>query len=713
MKKCTLRMFGKVMLTLILCCGISTLKAQDLAWAKFLDGPQGYELGSAVATDASGNTYIGGTFSGTTDFDPGTGVQNLTPAGWDMFLLKLDADGNFEWVKHFVGSDYSALCGLSKIVLDATGNIYLEGYFSTSGGTIDFDPGTGTLDMGTTGGGQNTDVFVLKLNASGTLSWAKQLGGSEEDQSSSMSLDNNGNLLITGNFKGTADFNPGTATNNFTALSPYGDVFICKLNNSGEYVWAKRLGGSDATRSQSIRTDLNGYVYTMGTFQGTVDFDPGAGTQNLSTELSPLGWSVTNIFISKLDSNGNYAWAKNLAAPYNINTQWAIPTAMSVDAFGNIYTTGAFTDSVDFDPGTGADYLVSASAGNADIFITKMDTAGNYIWTKGMGGFSHDVGWRIETDNQGNVYTLGDYKSPVDFDPSDTGVYELIPATAQGGMFLSKLDSTGSFKWARSIDGAGMLDGVDLCFNAFDNSIRIVSSFTGLVDFDPGPGTANLTGSSDVFIVKLNNCNTTTSVLNETACDIYTLNGITYTESGSYQQTHVTAGGCDSIITLNLEIQALPVAAITQTGGTLNATQSGLAYQWIDCGNGNSPINGATAQSFTPASNGSYAVIIIQNNCKDTSACFAVTGLKINNSHNENQLQAFPNPTGNNITLTVSKPLINASYKVVNILGQTIKEGKQLNGHKFIIELGSATPGVYMLEVNESNKTFHIKLIRE
>lgn len=713
MKKSTLRILRTTLLTLGLSCCMATLQAQDLAWAKFLDGPQGYDLGSTITTDASGNTYIGGTFSGTVDFDPGPGVQNMTPAGWDMFLVKLDVNGDFVWVKHFVGSDNSALCGVNKIIVDATGNIYMGGYFSTSGGTIDFDPGTGIFNLGTTGGGQNTDLFVVKLNASGALTWAKQLGGSDEEQVSFMSLDPNGGIVVTGYFKGTADFNPGTATNNLTASSPYGDVYTFKLNNAGDYAWAKSFGGSNPTRSQSVRTDSDGNVYTMGVFQGTVDFDPGTATQNLTTELSPLGWSVTNVFISKLDSDGNYVWAKNMAEPYNVNGQWVIPLAMSIDAFGHIYTTGAFTDSVDFDPGTGTDYLISASAGNTDAFITKMDTAGNYIWAKSMGGFSNDLGWRIETDNQGNVYTLGEYRSPVDFDPSDTGVYELIPATALGGMFISKLDSSGSFKWARSIDGAGSIEGVDLSFNDYDNSIHITSSFTGTVDFDPGPGSTNLTGSSDVFIVKLSNCNTSTSLLNVTACDEYNLNGINYTESGSYQQTYVSAAGCDSIVTLNLEIQAAPVAAITQTGSTLSATQSGLTYQWIDCGNGNSPISGATASSFNPGSNGSYAVIVTQNNCSDTSACFAVTGLKVSDRINGNHIQVYPNPANNQITLTTSKPLINAAYKVINILGQTIKEAQQLNGNKFTITLGSATPGMYMLEVQENNKTTRIKLIKE
>jgi hypothetical protein len=714
MKNCTPRHLRRLLLGLGLCCCITTASAQNFEWAKSIHG-QDYGLGSAITVDSSGNTYIGGTFTGNTaDFDPGPGAQNLTATGWDMFLLKLDAAGNFVWVKHFVGSDGLAFSGPNTIAVDNSGNIYIEGFFGTSGGTIDFDPGSGVFNMGTGTNGQNTDIFVTKLNASGTFVWAKQLGGDDQDQSSSMSLDQSGNILITGYFKGTADFNPGTGVNNLTAVNSSGDAFIAKLDPNGDYLWAKSMGTADGgTRTQSIQTDMQGNVYTMGTFQGTIDADPGAGVQNMVTEQSPSGWSVINAFISKLDANGNYVWAKNTGAPYNINSTWISPQSMSVDGFGNIYATGAFTDSIDFDPGPGTDYLVSASAGSADIYISKWDTTGNYQWTKGIGGSENELGWRIKTDKYGNSYTYGAYYGPTDFDPSDMGIYEIIPATAQGGIFVTKLDSTGSFKWARAVDGAGSLEGTGIAVSPSASSVHLTSSFSGTVDFDPGINTANLTGNSDIFVLKLGNCIPLSATINATACEHYSLNGTTYTASGSYHQSYVTANGCDSTITLELVIHAKPDAVITQAGNILSATASGASYQWIDCGNGNSIINGATAQSFTATSNGSYAVILTQNGCSDTSDCRAVTGLSIQEPGSINNISVYPNPANDHVTLTSSLYFHNAVLNITNIMGQYISGQKSIKGNTVYINMASLIPGIYILEVTEAGKTYRAKVVKE
>jgi hypothetical protein len=153
--------------------------------------------------------------------------------------------------------------------------------------------------------------------------------------------DSSGNVYTTGFFSGTVDFDPGAGTANLTSAGS-DDSFISKLDSGGNYVWAKQLGGISAELAIGISVDSSGNVYTTGTFQGTADFDPGAGTANLTSA------GGDDSFISKLDSSGNYVWAKQLGS-----TGADVAYGVSVDSSGNVYTTGFFSGTVDFDPGAG------------------------------------------------------------------------------------------------------------------------------------------------------------------------------------------------------------------------------------------------------------------------------------------------------------------------------------------------------------------------
>jgi len=194
---------------------------------------------------------------------------------------------NFEWAKQLggVSSDVG-----SSIAVDAFGNVYTTGYFQ---GTADFDPGPGAFNLTSAGGG---DIFISKLDASGNFVWAKQMGGTSEDVGYSIAVDASGNVFTTGYFEGTADFDPGPGTFNLTSAGNT-DIFISKLDASGNFVWAKQLGGTDYDSGVSIALDTSGNVYTTGWFQGTVDFDPGPGTFNLTSAGN------SDIFVHKMSQS--------------------------------------------------------------------------------------------------------------------------------------------------------------------------------------------------------------------------------------------------------------------------------------------------------------------------------------------------------------------------------------------------------------------------
>ena len=466
----------------------------EFTWAKTIGGTLQDGNGS-IAIDSSGNVYTTGFFQDTVDFDPGAGTSNLTSAGnLDIFISKLDTDGDFMWAKRLSGTDSE---GGVSITVDSSGNVYTTGYFNS---TVDFDPGAGTSNLTSAG---NTDIFISKLDTDGDFVWAKRMGGTEDDRGASIAVDSSGNVYTTGPFYDTVDFDPGAGTSNLTAagVDGEGDFFISKLDTDGDFVWAKAMGGIIADESTSITIDTSGNVYTTGSFQDTVDFDPGAGTSNL-TAAGVDGESDT--FISKLDTDGDFVWAKAMGG---ISSE--IGRSITTDPSGNVYTTGYFQATADFDPGAGTSNLTSA--GDTDIFISKLDTAGDFVWVKRIGEVFNDSGTSITTDSSGNVYTIGYFRNTVDFDPG-AGTSNLA-SVANGDFFISKLDTDGDFVWAKAMGGIG---DEELIFITVDSSENVyaVGQFYDTVDFDPGAGTSNLisAGQGDVFISKLSAMVTTYSL---------------------------------------------------------------------------------------------------------------------------------------------------------------------------------------------------------
>lgn len=324
--------------------------AGNFVWAKQMNGA-GWNIGTAIALDAAGNVYATGNFTLSADFNPGTGNDTLTAeADDDVFILKLDATGNFVWVKQFRGysNDESA-----AITIDISGSVLTTGYYNSS--DTDFDPGPGVYSIPA---GAATGIFVSKLDAAGNFAWAKKLGNG--GIAADIITDDSANVYTTGYYIWQGDFDPGPDT--FQLISNWGpDVYISKLDASGNFVWAKGMGGGTFDAATSIALDAPGNVYTTGRFEGTADFDPGAATFS----LSPSGGK--DVFISELDSAGNFVWAGQLGGSSDDYS-----TAMAVGLSGNVYTSGFFAGTCDFDPEPLTLYNLSCSGGNSDVFIQKM-----------------------------------------------------------------------------------------------------------------------------------------------------------------------------------------------------------------------------------------------------------------------------------------------------------------------------------------------------
>jgi len=471
--------------------------AQDpiFGWAKSMGGTSS-DISESITTDASGNVYVTGRYQGTADFDPSGATFNLTAnAQTDIFIQKLDPNGNFIWAKSIGGAaGDNGYC----ITTDASGNVYVTGtYF----GTVDFDPSGATFNLTSTGPFNGSfDVFVLKLDAGGNFVWAKSMGGTSSDYGRSITTDASGNVYVTGFYQGTVDFDPSGAIFNLTA-NGFSDVFIQKLDALGNFIWAKSVGGVSEDQGYSIITDDSGNVYIAGYYSDTTDFDPGVDTFNLTSNGS------RDIFIQKLDALGNFIWAKSMGGT-NVDKGRSIST----DASGNVYVTGNYYGTSDFDPGV--DSFNLTSSGQSDVFIQKLDAFGNFIWAKSMGGTSYDYGKSITADASGHVYVTGFYKDTADFDPS-ASTFNLI-SSGLDDVFIQKLDAMGNFIWAKSMGGTGGDRGNSIRTDA-SGHVYVTGFYENMVNFDPSGGTFNLiaTGLNEVFVIELQQPGVTGFVFND------------------------------------------------------------------------------------------------------------------------------------------------------------------------------------------------------
>ena len=484
---------------LFLVCG--KLNAQSpsppWAWVKTLSATHGI-YGHAIAIDphGSGDIYLAGGFEGITDFDPGPGTFTLSTGSSNdvgTFVAKFNGSGDFIWAKAMIGPAGSAGSPYS-IAIDPAGSgaIYTTGRFQK---TVDFDPGPNTFNLTAVG---NNDIFISKLDTAGNFVWAKAIGGPADDFGISLAYDpeGSGSVYTTGQFRGTVDFDPGdTTTFNLTSKGNY-DIFISKLDNSGDFIWAKRFGsvGIDVGRAIAFDPTGIGGVYTTGQFYGTVDFDPGDST---TFNLTAAGHQEN--FISKLDASGNFLWAKQMGTVNLGELDRDGSIDLDPDGSGEVYITNLFLGTQDFVPG---DSLTSV--GDHDVFISKLSDSGEVNWAGAIGGPSLDecIDIAIQPGGSGNVFTLGMFQGTADFDPGA----DSLPLTSSAGkdIFISKLDNEGHFLWGKTIKGVGDEYGQNL---VADNHYLYISGafFGSSISFDSITFTNNNSSGTgpDLFFAKL------------------------------------------------------------------------------------------------------------------------------------------------------------------------------------------------------------------
>jgi hypothetical protein len=372
-----------------------------------------------------------------------------------------------------------------SVAVDSSGNVYITGSFR---GTVDFDPGAGT-DSHTSAGEE--DIFLTKFDSNGGYVYTKTMGGTDHDYGRSVAVDSGGNVYITGYFQGTADFDPGAAVDNHLSVG-LEDIFLTKINADGSYGYTKTMGGTNSDYGRYVAVDSSGNIYITGSFQETVDFNPG-GTADSHTSAG-----LEDIFLTKINADSSYGNTKTMGGTDHDEGQ-----SVAIDGSDNVYITGYFSGAnVDFNLGGTAD--THTSAGLEDIFLTKFDSNGGYVYTKTMGGTDHDEGQSVAIDGSDNVYITGYFSGAnADFNP---GV-ETDNHTSAGleDIFLTKINYDDSYGYTKTMGGTNHDYGRSVAVDSSDN-VYITGSFQETVDFNPGAGTDNHTsaGLEDIFLTKIN-----------------------------------------------------------------------------------------------------------------------------------------------------------------------------------------------------------------
>lgn len=467
------------------CLGLSvmTAKAQTVEWAGKYGGI-GEDVVRELFVDPVGNVYTTGYFTDVANFAVTGSPVNLTSNGFfDVFVQKTDASGNLVWARSF-GSD-SFEYG-TAIVADASGNVYVSGVFDAP---TDFDPGAGVTTL-TSNGGQ--DIFVVKLDASGNFVWAMNVGGAEYDESTALGVDASGNLYLSGYFNATADFDPGMGTYEFTCMGANDNV-IAKYSPDGDLIWAKHYGSPDFDAALAMRVTEDGTSYITGLYNGTVDFDPGPGTFEMTG--SPMQNSG---YLLQLDADGEFMMARNIAGSGAVTSY-----DVEVDANGNIYLAGNFNGTVDLDPGAGTHEYTSLFDNG---FVVKLDAAGDFVWAKNIESSETVIVYSVDVNASGYVTLSGYMETTADFDPDPSEVFELGPESENAmGAYICVYDNDGNFVHAAGYGGATFADYHGAYSDANDN-LYISGAFETTVDLNPNPYIEQQVSADDFrdnYLIKL------------------------------------------------------------------------------------------------------------------------------------------------------------------------------------------------------------------
>lgn len=462
----------------------------NLAFATVLESNHSHGIWSrATVTDTQGNFYVTGLYHGTVDFNPNStatflltyqgGTDNVVGGEADVYVAKYNALGEFVWAKNLIEPTFADMNEErgSAMILDDNNNLYLTGFTTTRG------------------------FFVSKWDTDGNEQWTRYFDDTEENNISTFALKKlNNNILVTGMFVGTVDFDPSTTTtNNITSVN--GDGFLLSLSNEGNFNWVKQFRCNGFTLLSGLEVDDSNNIFLSGIFLGSVDLNPSATASTIITSNSVSTGAISSAFIAKYSSSGDLIWNRHIrgTAPTDI-----FMTFIKKDSDNNIIMTGSLKGFASFLPTTTSlssnDFYTS--------FLVKYDPNGNLVWTRQFGiptgtqtsFFTASFTSSLTLDACNTIYVSGEFQGNCDFDPSSEQK-TLSTLTNTTDAFLAVYSPEGNHQWSMDIGDTGGPVFVD--FSGYlpialteNNDVIITGSFRGSIDMDPSEGTLLLNSNS-------------------------------------------------------------------------------------------------------------------------------------------------------------------------------------------------------------------------
>jgi hypothetical protein len=449
----------RILFFFILCCSARVF-SQAPAWQWAAGSGSTYdESGNSVVTDATGNVYVTGNFSSPAII---FGTYTLTNVNNnDVFLVKYDPLGNVLWARSGGGIYDDIGWGVAA---DANGNVIITGSFFSP--TIVFD----TYTLTSAGGG---DIFVIKYDQTGNIIWAKNEGGTSNDNGFGIAIDASNNIIITGAFKSTPLIS-GTST---LTCSGADDLFVIKYNAAGNTIWAESAAGTGNDQGNGVAVDVSGNIFVTGFF-----YSSSFAIQNYT--LTSAG--SNDFFVIKYNAAGSALWTKAGGGAFN-----DFGYAVACDVSGNVIVTGSFNSST-LTAGTNT----CANISNFDIFTAKYNSSGNELWLRSHGGSDDDAGFGLTTDAIGNIYITGHFHSPSiqlgSFNLSNTGI---------GDIYVGRYDPAGNIAWAINEGGVSDEQGTSMAIDGGGNIF--VAGYFYSPTLTIGTSTLASQGMSDTYVAKL------------------------------------------------------------------------------------------------------------------------------------------------------------------------------------------------------------------
>lgn len=494
--------------------------------------------------------------------------------------------------------------------------------------------------------------------------------------------------------------------------------------------WAKSIGGKSADESRSIAVDASGNVYSTGFYKGTADLDPGTGKMLFNAVDGLFTDIPADIYISKLDKDGKYIWAKSMGGIYA-----DAGNSIAVDDSGNVFTTGYFRDTADFDPGIGT--YILRSVGDDDIFISKLDRNGNFVWAKSIGTDSKDAGNSISVDASGNVYTTG----------------------LNGGYsFISKFDNAGNSLWLKYLSGLPYISSNSIKPDKFGNIY-----LTGSLPYDEFSRIPLL-----IFVAKLNadgglvwikNFGVTEenrgySVAVDESSNAYVTGFqgysilITKLDSAGTKLWEKYINSSDRAFGLSIAVDSAhnvytagrfsgtadfdPGPAVANR--TASLTNSLFISKLDSSGNylWSQQLDGYTYDSkiaiTVDAANTIYATGHFENTVNinpgtgivnlESSGFSDVFILKLQQVPNSVQeptstaYTSYPNPITQSLTVDFGRDVVDGKLLLINALGQPVAELLVVNGNSVVLNTATLSSGLYILELTENGIQSRTKLVK-